>query len=161
MVGLAAGIGNVGVGAVGGVARADNITQATLSGTLTRVSSLKVDAEAKYDNVLAATVAVSGGVTAAVGASVAFAIANGDVRANIDGGTSISGRNTDISVTTETVFAARTLAVTAAGSGGGSVTGGVAVSLNSLTQKTGIDRGVTIQTTGENLPPKLPAHWWD
>ena len=105
VVGIAVGIGTkAGVGIAGSVARADNITEATLGGTVTNASDVSVSGNAKYDNILAVTVAGGGSMEGAgIAGSVAVAIADGKVGARIDGTANISGQNTQTYVTTRTI----------------------------------------------------------
>ena len=160
-VGIAVGVGKqAGVGAAGAVVRTDNITDATLSGNVKNAATLNVNSTVAYDDILAVTIAVGGGMKAGVAVSVAVAVANSTVNATIDKNTTIEGTNTAINVTTNSDFKAISGAVTAAvaatppksdeeGMGTGVAgTAGVSIALNTINQKTSIERGATINMTG-------------
>ena len=148
-IGLAVGAGGVGAAAIAaGVVRTDNITSATLGGTVTDAAKVTVNSDHKYQDVLAATVGLAGSGEAAIAASIAGVGAYGTVTAKMDGGTVISGEKPAVSVTTDSIVNADTVALSAAISGGLSGAAGVSFVRNELTQHTSVDRGVTIKNTG-------------
>ena len=155
VVGVAAGIGSAGVGAAGSVVRTDNITRATLGGTVKNAGALNVDAASDYGNVSALTLAVGGGAEAGLSAAFAMAMTNGTVESKIDRSANITGANTKIAVTSESVVKANALAVTAAAGGVVGGAAGVAIAANSLTQNTLVERGAKIDMTGENATLKV------
>ena len=155
VVGVAAGIGSAGVGAAGSVVRTDNITRATLGGTVKNAGALNVDAASDYGNVSALTLAIGGGAEAGLSAAFAMAMTNGTVESKIDRSANITGANTKIAVTSESVVKANALAVTAAAGGVAGGAAGVAIAANSLTQNTLVDRGAKIDMTGENATLKV------
>ena len=159
VVGIAAGLSNsAGVGIAGSVVRTDNITRATVGGSVKNASALNVDATTDYGNVSALTLAIGGGEKMGVAAAFAVAMANGTVEARLDQSANITGANTKIGVTTNSVVNANALTVTAAAAGGDSETlgigvaasAGVAVASNQLKQNTLVDRGARIAMTGNN-----------
>ena len=150
VVGLAAAIGQAGVGVAGSVVRTDNITKATVGGSVKNAKALNVDAATDYGNVTALTMAVGGGLSGGLSAAFAVALTNGTVESNINSAAKIIGANTRIAVTTESVVKANALSVTAAVSGGVSAAAGVSVASNQLTQNTLVERGATIDMTGAN-----------
>ena len=135
--------GLVGVGAAVSSVRADNVTNAVLGGKVTGVKKVDVQSDSNYDNVLAATLAVGGGV-AGLAASVAISQAEGTVAARLNGTAEITSDNkADINVKTNTTQNANALA---AGAAVGLVAGnsGVSIAGNKLTQITTIDGGALV-----------------
>ena len=155
VVGVAAGIGSAGVGAAGSVVRTDNITRATLGGTVKNAGALNVDAASDYGNVSALTLAIGGGAEAGLSAAFAMAMTNGTVESKIDRSANITGANTKIAVTSESVVKANALSVTAAAGGVAGGAAGVAIAANSLTQNTLVDRGAKIDMTGDSATLKV------
>ncbi len=147
-VALTASGGTVGVGVAASVVLTDNVTQAIVGGSVKDAASMTVNAQHKYDNVLAATAALGGGLVS-VNASVAVAQANGAVTAAIDKGAKISTKsgNGGLSVTTESDVGVNAIAATA-GAGGVAVNGGVALATNRLTQNTEIREGAAVNHGG-------------
>ena len=162
VIGLGIGGGStVGVAMSAAAARLDNITNATLGGTITNAGNVSVDGTAKYDNVLAATLAGSGSGGAALAASVAVALANGDVAARIDETADISltarpvydadaeemVTGQKVSVTTDSVMNASAYGIAAGVAAYGAVTTTITVAKNNLTQNTSVARGAAIRSS--------------
>ena len=151
-VGVAAG----GAGAAGlavsiAAVRTNNITKATMGGTVDQAASVNVDAHSDYENVLAATVGLAGAGGFAASASVAISVAEGTVESRLGNGAVIKGDRTAVSVTTNSVAKANAVAATIAASGGFAAAAGVAVASNNLTQNTSVNRGVKLDTNGGSL----------
>ena len=149
VMGLAVGVsGGVGVGVAGSVVSTDNITRATVGGSVKNASALNVNARSEYGNVSAFTLAAGGGT---VGVSAAFAVAtsNGTVESKLDKTADISGANTDIAVTTYSDVNAKALSVSA-GAGALGAAAGWAQASNNLTQNTLVDGGAKINMTGDS-----------
>ena len=144
-IGVSAGGGVAGVAVGVAVALTDNITQATLGGSVTEAGDVTVSAKHDYGTVLAATGTASGGL-AAVGASVSVAQANGTVKATVNRGTTVNASsvnvNTDATVDVDSAAAA-------AGAGGVAVQAGVAIANNRLTQTTGIEAETNVTASGD------------
>ena len=147
-IGLSVAGGLVGVGAAVAVVRADNVTQAALGGTITNAGDVTVESDAKYENVLAATLSVGGG---AVGISGSVAVANavGDVSAQMNGRVRDGDEKNTLNVHTEGVMKANAIASGAA-AGLGAVNAGVAVAGNRLKQTTSIG-GDSALVEGHNV----------
>ena len=155
-VGLVASIaGEMGFAISAGAVRLDNVTKSTLGGTVKNARKVNVDAEAKYSDILATTIALAATGEASIAASIAAVVAQGDVSAKVIDGATISDekKNTytdderkdgEINVTTDTIINADTVAAAVAASGGGAVVAGLALTVNNLTQNTAIERGATI-----------------
>ena len=144
-IGVSAGGGVAGVGVGVAVVLTDNITQATLGGSVTEAGAVNVSAKHDYGTVLAATGTASAGL-AAVGVSVSVAQANGAVKATVNRGTTVSASsvnvNTDATVDVDSAAAA-------AGAGGVAVQAGVALAFNRLTQTTGIEAETSVTASGD------------
>ena len=144
-IGVSAGGGVAGIGVGVAVVLTDNITQATLGGSVTGAGDVSVSAKHDYGTVLAATGTATGGL-AAVGASVSVAQANGTVKAAVNRGTTVNASsvnvNTDATVDVDAAAAA-------AGVGGVAVQAGVALAFNRLTQTTGIEAGSNVTAGGD------------
>ena len=135
--------GLVGVGAAVSSVRADNVTNAVLGGKVTGVKKVDVQSDSNYDNVLAATLAVGGGVVG-LSASVAMSQAEGSVAARMDSTADIStDEAAEINVKTNTTQNANALAAGAA-IGLGAANAGVSIASNKLTQTTSIDGGAKV-----------------
>ena len=162
-IGLAAADGGeVGAAVAAGFVRLDNITEATLAGHVEKASGIDVKADADYNNVLAATVAVGAGSTAGIAASLAIAVADGTVTATLgknktaanavkkDGEFEINSKDTSsaVNVTTHSNFGANAITVSAAGGLVGGA-GGVAIATNNLTQDTTVERGAKLTDLGK------------
>ena len=144
-IGLAVGGGaEAAFSIAGGGVRLDNITQATLSGSVKNAERVTVNSDASYSNIMAATVALAGAGEMAIAASIAAAVAVGTVEAKIDENALIAGRYTSVDVTTNSTVNVDTVAATAAASAGGAVVAGLSLAVNNLTQKTTVERGATI-----------------
>ena len=161
-VGIAVGVGKqAGVAAAGAAIRTDNITDATLSGTVKNAAKLNVNATIAYEDILAVSVAAGGGMKAGVALSAAVAVANSSLSAKIDKNARIEGSNTQINLTTNSDFTAITGAATAAlavtppkpdkeGMGTGVAgTAGVSIASNTINQKTSVEKGAVIDMTGD------------
>ena len=148
-ISIAAGAGGaVGAGIAAGAVRTDNVTSATLGGTVTEAGNVTVNSDHKYQNVLAATVGLAGGGQAGIAASIAGVGAYGTVSSKLDGGARVSGANPRVNVTTDSVVNADTVALTAAVGGGAGVAAGISFVRNQLTQNTTVERGTSIVNTG-------------
>ncbi|MBR2822196.1 MAG: hypothetical protein IKE24_00695 [Clostridia bacterium] len=134
--------GTVGVGVANATLLTDNLTQATVGGSVHVTMDLDVKAEHDYGDVLAATGAVSAGALAG-NASVAVAQANGTVKALVNPETKISGSALKMHVGTNANVHAKALAASV-GAGAGAVNAGVALAINRLQQETGIHYGTII-----------------
>ena len=143
---LSTGIGAVGVAVSASVVLTDNVTQATLGGTVEKAGDVNVQAEHDYGTVLAATGALSAGMYAA-GASVSVAQANGAVKADVARDANVSANN--LNVGTASNVGVDAVAVTA---GGGLIAAnaGVGLAFNRLSQETGIGAGAAV-TTEKNV----------
>ena len=145
-IGVAFGAGAVSPAVGVGVVLTDNITSATLGGSVTGSGDVKVSATHNYGTVLAATGAASGGAISAA-ASVAVAQANGTVKAGINrdavldvtGGVSVT---TDSNVNVDAAAAAAAVGAIAGNAG-------VAVAINRLNQTTGIEAGTSVTVKGD------------
>ena len=145
-IGVAFGAGEISPAVGVGVVLTDNITSATLGGSVTGSGDVKVSATHNYGTVLAATGAASGGAVSAA-ASVAAAQANGTVKAGInrDAVLDVTG---GVSVTTDsTVHVDAAAAAAAVGAIAGNA--GVAVAINRLNQTTGIEAGTSVTAKGD------------
>ncbi len=152
-IGLVVGIGGeVGFAISAGATRLDNITQATLGGKVNNAVRVSVNSEAKYRDVVAATIALAGSGEAAIAGSIAGAVAEGTVSSKIESGTEITNVRGEIEVTTDSVVNVDTIAAAVAASGGGAIVAGLALSVNNLTQNTEIERGVTIAAKADEQP---------
>ncbi len=156
VVGVAVGVGEVGVAVSAAVALTDNTTQAILGGRVSDAGNINVHANHDYGNVLAATGSLAGGAFAA-GASVAVAQANGTVKALISGNTTKNKTASnaydidttgDVSVTTHSIVEADALAASI-GVGATAINAGVGLALNRLRQETGVTDGVKLKATGD------------
>ena len=151
-VSIAAGGGSAaGIAASIAAVRTNNITKATMGGTVDQAASVNVDAHSDYENILAATIGLSGAGGFAASASVAVSVAEGTVESKLDKGAVIKGDKTNVSVTTNSVAKANAVAASIAASGGFGFAAGVAVASNNLTQNTSVDRGVKLDTNGGTL----------
>ena len=146
VMGVAVGVGYVGLAVSAAVALTDNTTEAVLGGKVTGAGAVDVAAKHDYGSVMAATGAVAGGVVGAA-ASVAVAQANGKVKSVIERNAVVRAEK-DINVKTDTNVGVDSLAVTA-GVGFVAVNAGVGLSFNRLEQETGIDAGADIETDGD------------
>ena len=158
-IALTASGGFVGVGVSVAVVKHDNVTKANLGGTVSHAENIHVAGEAKYDNVMAATLAASAGAVA-TNASVAVTTANGDLSSTIDQTADIKafGDDKHINVSTNAKVNANAIAATA-GAGLAAVNGGVAVAANRLKQNTEIFKGARIEKTGNgNITVKADSH---
>ena len=148
-IGVAVGVGGmVGAGIAAGAVRTDNITSSTLGGSVKNAGKVTVNSDHKYRDVLAATVGLAGGGEAGIAASIAGVAANGTVSARLDGGASITGDKPNVSVTTDSIVNADTVALAGAIGGGAGIAAGLSYVRNELTQHTSVDRGASIQNTG-------------
>ena len=155
-IGLVVGAGGEASFAVaGGAVRLDNITRATLGGTVKNGRGVLVQSEAKYKDVMAATVAISAGGGAAISGSIAAAVTEGTVDATVAEDTEISGKNLVVHVKTDTVFNVDAISTAAAASGGGSVIAGLALASNKLKQNTTVERGAKIDGTDNGIADLL------
>ena len=150
-IGLAVGGAGTVAGAVtAGVMRLDNITEATLGRAVNNAGAVTVNADSKYDDLLAATLAVSVSGEMSVGGSIAAVGTQGRTQAKLDSTASIFGAKPEVSVTTNSVTRANTVAAAVAVSGGGAVAAGFSAVVDDLTQNTLIEGGARIEsTTGE------------
>ena len=145
-IGLAVGGGaQTGFSIAAGAVRLDNITQATLSGSVKNAAQVIVNSDASYSNVMAATLALAGAGEGAIAASIAAAVAEGTVNSTMDEKTSVAGTGTHVFVTTNSTVNVDTVAATAAASGGGAVIAGLSLAVNNLTQNTTVERGAQIE----------------
>ena len=148
-IGVAAGAGGeAGVGIAAGAVRTDSITSSTLGGTVTNAGNVTVNSDHKYRDILTATVGLAGGGEAGIAASIAGVAANGTVSAKLDGGAVIYGVNPNVSVTTDSIVNADTVALSAAVGGGAGIAAGISYVRNELTQNTSVDRGAMVGNTG-------------
>ncbi|MBR6219322.1 MAG: hypothetical protein IKQ80_02020 [Clostridia bacterium] len=147
-IGVAAGVGGTaGAAIAAGAVRTDNITSATLGGTITDAGKVAVTSDHKYSDILAATVGLAGGGEAGIAASIAGVGAYGTVSAKLDDDATIVGANPEVSVTTDSAVNADTVALSAAIGGGAGVAAGLSFVRNELTQNTSVDRGAKIDNT--------------
>ena len=100
-IGLAVGgAGTAAVAIAAGIVRLDNITDATMGGTVTNAGKVTVNADSKYGNVLAATLAAAGSGEMAVSGSIAATGMHGTTRARLDGTADISGKDHNVEIIT-------------------------------------------------------------
>ena len=140
-----AGEGSAAISA-GGV-RLDNITSSTLGGTIKNAGRVTVNSDALYQDVFAATLALSGSGTASVAASIALAVADGTVSSTIDRTANISGKTPKVSVTTNSVVNADSIATAASFGLTAGVIAGLSLAKNNLKQDTIVARGAKISGT--------------
>ncbi|MBR2528615.1 MAG: hypothetical protein IKE58_09130 [Blautia sp.] len=145
VVGAALGAGAVGVAVGASVALTDNVTAATLGGTVEKANNINVSGTHDYGHVVAATGTLTAGAIA-VGAAVAVAQTEGEVCAGINGNVTADG---DLNVTTESKVSAEALTATA-GAGAIAVNAGVALAINRLAQNTGIS-GASVRALNVNV----------
>ena len=149
VMGLAVGVsGGIGVGVAGSIVKTDNITKATVGGSVKNASELNVNGKSDYGNVSALTLAAGGG-TVGVSAAFAVALSNGTVESKLDNTADISGKDTRIAVTTYSDVNSKALSVTA-GAGGIGAAAGWAQAGNDLKQETLVDSGAKINMTGDS-----------
>lgn len=147
-IGLAVGgAGTAAVAVTAGIVRLDNITNATMGGTVTNAGKVTVNADSKYGNVLAATLAATGSGELAVSGSIAATAMHGTTRARLDGTADISGKKPEVSVTTNSWLKGNTAAAAVAASGAATAAAGLAVVINDLKQDTVVERGAHIKST--------------
>ena len=153
---VVSGAGTASFAMAGGGVRLDNVTQATLGGTVTGADSVTVNSDALYKDILAATLAVSAGGVASVAGSVALAIADGTVSSTLDTTANISGSKADVHVTTNSVINVDSVAAAASFGGTAGVIAGMSMATNGLTQNTVVARGAKINS--ENGTGSLNVH---
>jgi hypothetical protein len=143
----------VGVGVAAGVVVLNSNIKAYIEGDVIKAASLTVKAESDYPQVIAATLAGSGGVVG-VSASVATVAFNGSVFSGIVGyaqiGMSNEPGNTvgSVNVLSQATTDATTLAAAISG-GGVAVNGAISLAVNRTMVETMIGQGVSLKSTGD------------
>ncbi|MBQ8094422.1 MAG: hypothetical protein IJ242_12745 [Clostridia bacterium] len=148
-IGVTGAAGAVGVAVGAAVVLTDNMTQAALGGTVNADGKVNVNAVQDYDHITSAVGTASAGAVA-VGASVAVAQSNGTVNSKINDKTTVKS-GSDVNVTSTGNQNVTAVAATA-GAGLVAVNAGVALSINRMTQNTGIGSGASI--TARNITVK-------
>ena len=138
---VTAGGGYVGVSVSAAVIALDDALRAELMGSVTASQNVSVRANMAHENVLAATLAASGGFVA-VSVPVSLVRAQGAVRSGISGAGSVTSAGT-VSVTTDILF--KNLSAAAAFGGGAvSVNAALPLSISRVTGDTFIGQGVSV-----------------
>ena len=104
---------------------------------------------------LATTVGGAGSGSFAAAASVALVMTNGTVESRMDSNAIVTGDATNITVTTDSLLNASSVAAAVAISGGGAGTAGLALTRNALTQNTSVDRGARVDLRGDSGTMKV------
>ena len=139
---VTAGGGYVGVSVSAAVIALDDALRAELMGSVLSAQNVSIRAGMRHENVLAATLAASGGFVA-VSVPVSLVRAQGTVRTGISGAGSVACAGA-VSVTTDILF--KNLSAAAA-FGGGAVSANAALplSISGVTGDTFIARGVSVE----------------
>lgn len=151
-VSFTAGGAYVGVGVAAGVVVLNSNIKAYIEGNVIKANTLTVKAESSYPQVIAATLAGSGGVVG-VSASVATAAFNGQVFAGIVGDAQIGMSDApgytvgNVDVLSQAITDATTLAA-AISAGGVAVNGAISLAVNRTRVETLIGQGVSLKSTG-------------
>ena len=146
VIGATMGAGAVGVSVGVSVNLTDNVTQALLGGNVLNTKNVTVEANQDYGNVLAANGTLGAGAVA-VSASASAAQSEAVISSELDSDSYINITG-DLNVLSKGTLKANSITATA-GAGAVSVNAGVALTINRITQTTGIRKGSTI--TAKNI----------